>query len=369
MEQRNVTLVEPQAGTSMFSILWPLKIIQALVGFAVSLIIFASCVLTITAFMGDKGFWWDLSSHFRMQYLILQGIGLLLAVVSLKLAKKPKAEVLATVVFLAFFAGLNLTQVAPYYSFKPQTAHAATQQSTVRIMHFNVLGLLNRREEDVAAAIREADPHMVDLVEYTEDWQRKLEATGVFDNYPYRVSGQAHMALYSKIPLTRKELFFVPRDLPVANTANILARFNLDGKPVSLLVAHPVSPFLPKRLATQRKSFEMWVENRNRYGENLVIVGDLNTTPWSAEFKRLTSATDLRDSQLGFGIQPSWPTFLIPLEMRGKTDAKPTRLLQPLAIPIDHVLVSANIEVHDRKVGPFVGSDHLPVLAEIGLKP
>ncbi len=351
----------------MFSILWPLKVVQALVGFVVSLFIFASCVLTITAFLGDRGFWWDLSSHFRMQYLVIQVAGLLLSVLSLKLARKSKVEVLATVVFLAFFAGLNLVQVAPYYTPKPDLARAQTGRS-VKIMHFNVLGLLNRQENEVAAAIRAAKPDMVDLVEYTEEWQRKLEATGVFRDYPYRVSGQAHIALYSKVPLTHKRLFFVPRNMPVANTANILARFSLDGHPVSLLVAHPVSPFLPNRLATQRKSFDMWVNNRKHYGENLVIVGDLNTTPWSAEFKRLITQTDLRDSQLGFGIQPSWPTFFIPFEFRNKHTAQPSRLLQPLAIPIDHVLVSPRIEVLDRRVGPFVGSDHLPVLAEIGIK-
>jgi endonuclease/exonuclease/phosphatase (EEP) superfamily protein YafD len=61
---------------------------------------------------------------------------------------------------------------------------------------------------------------------------------------------------------------------------------------------------------------------------------------------------NLRDSQLGFGVQPSFPTFS-----------------WAIRIPIDHCLVSPEVVVLDRKLAPSVGSDHFPVMVELALKP
>jgi endonuclease/exonuclease/phosphatase family metal-dependent hydrolase len=36
-------------------------------------------------------------------------------------------------------------------------------------------------------------------------------------------------------------------------------------------------------------------------------------------------------------------------------------------IPIDHVVVSPEVRVTDRRVGPDVGSDHLPVEATLAI--
>ncbi len=56
----------------------------------------------------------------------------------------------------------------------------------------------------------------------------------------------------------------------------------------------------------------------------------------------------LSDSEQGFGPQPSWSTeLLIPV------------------VPIDHFLVSKDIEVLNRVLGPNIGSDHLPVYVDL----
>ena len=351
----------------MFSIFWPFKLLKFIVGLVLSTIIYGACALTAVAFFADKGFFWDLSTHFRMQYLVIQVIGLVLAIITLKMENKSKVEVLLTVTVLAFFIGLNGVAVGPYYlSPKPQRTDLAAGK-TVEIMHFNVLGLLNRQQKAVATAIRNENPEMVDLMEYTPEWRQKLEATGVFKGYPYRIAGQGNIALYSKIPL-RGQVVYAEGTKPLPQNANIRARFQLNGQSVNLLVAHPISPFLPGRWKEQQASFNYWINHRKTMGENLILMGDLNTTPWSSEFKRLIAATHLRDSQLGFGIQGSWPTIFIPFDMAHTAKATPNNILAPLAIPIDHALVSEKLLVVSRRLGPFVGSDHLPVVVEIGLK-
>ena len=78
---------------------------------------------------------------------------------------------------------------------------------------------------------------------------------------------------------------------------------------------------------------------------NVVLMGDLNTPPASAELKMLYSKTSLEPSHESPATFPSW---------------RPTRA-------IDHILVSGSIEVERRWALPHPVSDHLPVAASIVL--
>ena len=74
-------------------------------------------------------------------------------------------------------------------------------------------------------------------------------------------------------------------------------------------------------------------------------MGDLNTPPGSAELKMLYERTSLEHPLESPVTFPSW---------------RPTRA-------IDHILVSASIEVERRWALPHPVSDHLPVAATIRL--
>ncbi len=80
----------------------------------------------------------------------------------------------------------------------------------------------------------------------------------------------------------------------------------------------------------------------------VVVVGDLNTTMWSPFYKSMVKTARLRNARSGFGILPTWPTFM-PL----------------LSIPIDHLLVSKEIGVLKVHTGRYVGSDHLPLITDL----
>jgi endonuclease/exonuclease/phosphatase family metal-dependent hydrolase len=82
----------------------------------------------------------------------------------------------------------------------------------------------------------------------------------------------------------------------------------------------------------------------------VVLLGDLNLTPYSPPFDRLLGDSGLRDVMQGQGWQPTWRAGFWPLALR-----------------IDHVLVSSDLCVEDATVGPTVGSDHRPVLARLRL--
>src|SRR6185312_13426671 len=78
---------------------------------------------------------------------------------------------------------------------------------------------------------------------------------------------------------------------------------------------------------------------------NVVLMGDLNTSPMSAELKMLYMRTALEPPHESPATFPSW---------------RPTRA-------IDHILVSGSIEVERRWALPHLVSDHLPVAATIRL--
>lgn len=360
---------ESRAAQIVFSIFWPLNLAQGIVSLVLNGIVFLSCILTAMALMGDKGWVWSLTTHFRVQYLLVQAPAFFY--ISLRYWQKShphgprKIDQWLSLVVLACFMGLNLAAILPYYLPRPLSEEAQTfSGKPLKLMHMNVFGYKNTDTRRVVSAIQSENPDVVDLVEYTEPWQRSLEASTILKRYPYRVAGRGHIALYSKRPLEKARLVYAGKQ-QVANQANIIAQLWVNHRPLTLLVAHPASPIRPSHLTWLQESFQTWQQERTRLGKNLVVVGDLNTSPWSVEFKTLTEKTGLRDSQLGLGIQPSWPMSLPLLGIPNGPNLL-TRLLQ---IPIDHALVSENIVVLDRHTGPFVGSDHLPVIVTLAVQP
>jgi len=323
----------------------------------------------LMALMGDKGWIWSLTTHFRVQYLVIQLLALCIGGIGLWKKSKNKGllgvEHWLSLAVLAFFTGVNLLAVAPYFLPYRQPNPIETAKGHLKLMHFNLFGIINHNTDSVIQAIQEERPDVIDLVEYTDFWQTRLEESGVFKAYPYHVAGRGHIGMYSKVPLRNARLVFTSATRKVTNQANIIAQIPLGGEPVTLLVAHPASPILPSHLQMLQHSFQVWERERPHLGQNLVIVGDLNTSPWSVEFHQLIERTGLRDSQLGFGLQPSWPMILPAIGLR----STPTLITDLIAIPIDHVLVSNRLVVLSRKTGPFVGSDHLPVVVELGLAP
>jgi len=69
---------------------------------------------------------------------------------------------------------------------------------------------------------------------------------------------------------------------------------------------------------------------------------------WSSFYTNMVKTAKLRNARSGFGILPTWPTFL------------------PLAyIPIARFLVSKKIGVLKIHTGHNVGSDHWPLITDL----
>lgn len=82
---------------------------------------------------------------------------------------------------------------------------------------------------------------------------------------------------------------------------------------------------------------------------NLVIAADLNATPWSPGFRTLLQDGGLRHARQGVGILASWRWPPIPW----------------ITLPLDHFLFKGHLSMKNLRLGPDVGSDHLPLVAEL----
>ena len=83
-------------------------------------------------------------------------------------------------------------------------------------------------------------------------------------------------------------------------------------------------------------------------GELVVLMGDLNCTPFSPWFDRLLTRGLLRDSAVGLSLKPTWSSG-------------------PWWLPLDHILLGGKWEVRERRVyEDRLGSDHFPVMATLG---
>jgi len=93
-------------------------------------------------------------------------------------------------------------------------------------------------------------------------------------------------------------------------------------------------------------------------GGSQLLVGDLNMTPTSRAYHLLR--TELRDAfvEAGWGLGHTYPTTL-----RTIGSELPLPLLR-----IDYILHSSDLVARRAWVGPNGGSDHLPLIAEIGFR-
>jgi endonuclease/exonuclease/phosphatase (EEP) superfamily protein YafD len=127
---------------------------------------------------------------------------------------------------------------------------------------------------------------------------------------------------------------------------------DLDGMPIHVLASHPVSPLTPTRAAQRDRALERLASLARDLKGPVVIMGDLNATPWSPRLQALVADAELIDSQLGHGLQPSYPAD------RGR-----------FGLAIDHVLHTQELTAVDRELGPAFGSDHRMMHARLALRP
>lgn len=288
--------------------------------------------LTLAGFAGRWHWLLDLTSHFRWYYLLA-------ALVWYAITSRRRSR-LATA-WLAIAVGLNTWAMMPYWL--PSTTNA-DDGDPLAIVSLNVR-FENPDKQRTIAYLRDHNADVVVLLEVDDAWAtalRDLESI-----YPHRVvtpqPGLFGIAVLSRVPLD------TPRVVePGGGSTTVIAGLACGEQGCLLMAAHPLAPVSAEWSARRDAQFAAMGELTAGESRPVIVAGDLNATPWSHGFRALAAPRDLRDSAIGRGVQATWNA----------------RLWAP-RIPIDHVLVSPEIGVQSRTVGPDVGSDHLPVEASL----
>jgi endonuclease/exonuclease/phosphatase (EEP) superfamily protein YafD len=297
------------------------------------------CVVAALAFLGWTGDWhWfpELFSHFLPQYATFAAFLCLLVF----LGRSDRWRWAALGLTLPIWAAL-----LPFW----QSTDAADPppQSRLVLLQFNAA-----QESEPLARWLVAHPAAADIVLALEvDPGFADVITALETAYPYHIErllpGPFGIALLSRYPLVEaRALDFIGAEFPLVE-----AHVALPSGPLRLIGIHPPPP-VGEMMATLHRQFMEKLAGYLDYGMPTVVFGDFNATPWSPQARAFARATGLRDAGGGQGAIATWPAVV-------------ARYLDIFGLPIDRTLTSPGVFIENRRAGPFLGSDHLPVLTQI----
>lgn len=287
----------------------------------------------------------ELLSHFRVQSALASLV--LLPWFALLRRKWP---LILSVLLVAW----NAFDLLPWYFPDPNrhsTQVAQTTQSPsdnqLKVLMSNML-FSNSSTGPLEELIKHEKPDIVIIQELNESHVKLMER--LKKQYPHSLHDTFKPAfglgIWSRVPLSDKqEVFLGPSQIP-----SIYAGVSWGDETLHLLTTHPYPPINVVSFEQRNAQYTELVKFLKAKNGMQLLIGDLNVTPWSPYYRQLERDSGLRNARRRFGLLPSWPTHLPEL----------------VRIPIDHALVSPTLDVLDFRLGPELGSDHLPILLVIG---
>jgi endonuclease/exonuclease/phosphatase (EEP) superfamily protein YafD len=291
------------------------------------------------------GTWWlaDLFAHFRYHYALGAA---LLVLVALALGRRGSGLAAACLVLPQLWA----VAAPPRTPVEPPAAAAAG----FRVISANVHHA-NRRFDALVSAIERERPDIVALQEISSLWHATVERLAA--RLPHVApadwrTGRSDNILLSRFPIRDSRLMAPPGQYRAF--AHVEAALSIAGRDLRVLVVHPPVPNGPDYTATRQAHLDYYARLAAQGELPLLIVGDLNITPYSPRFRALLRAGRLNYVHLGWAWPASWPSA----SRRGLG-----RFVR--GFPIDHILTSGHFAVAEARVLEDVGSDHYPVLADL----
>lgn len=258
----------------------------------------------------------------------------------------------------------NIGAIWPYLPIGAPAA-AETEGVPLKVVSANVW----YRNDGYAAALRyleSSDADVIALIEVTPQWLTALQP--LYARYPYRIdcmqtTPPCEMLLLSRHPFQRAYAGRIEGRSPVI----VWGEIAFQGRPVTVAATHlgwPLRAAMDSDRVIAGKALQpafadaypleqsAQAANLAQYlkalGPDLVLMGDFNSVPWSRTQETLRAATGLQNAG---PMVPTWPSW------------------QPawLRLPIDQIMTRGALARRSFRHGFYIGSDHLPVEAEIAV--
>jgi endonuclease/exonuclease/phosphatase (EEP) superfamily protein YafD len=260
----------------------------------------------------------------------------------------------------------NIGTIWPYLPIGEPVA-AEAEGVPLKVVSANVW-YRNDGYEAAVHYLESTDADVIALIEVTPQWLTALQP--LYAKYPYRVdcmqtTPPCEMLLLSRHPFQRAyagriegrapviawgEVAFQGRSITVAATHlgwPLRAAMSSDRVIASSALQPAFADAYPLEQSEQAANLAQYLKT---LGPDLVLMGDFNSVPWSRTQETLRAATGLEDAG---PMVPTWPSW------------------QPswIRLPIDHIMTRGALARRSFRHGFYIGSDHLPVEAEITVTP
>jgi endonuclease/exonuclease/phosphatase (EEP) superfamily protein YafD len=283
-------------------------------------------LVTALAFAGALHPLLDWLVHFRAIYAAAG----LLALPALAANRRGLTLVAAAVV------AVNLGFMAPYAPMP--LAERVGYGTTFEVMAVNAYGNHSDHDE-LIARIRRDKPDILFVSELRHALKDRLVRE--FPHHVWKPEPYQQFGLFSTFPIEGGEYILAPNGRPTIN-----AVVSTPVGRIRVLGAHPTAPAGVSESHNRNVMLAQIAHAAGSSDEPVVVLGDLNVTMFSSHYAPLERA-GLTNARVGRGLRPTWPDW------------------SPVRIPIDHILVSHELEVCDTTVGETFGSDHLPLRATV----
>ena len=306
---------------------------------------FAAGLLALTGFLARSLWVADVISLFRPYALIASALALIAC-----LARRRVGLILVALVSLVLESGF-VAAPALEGDAHPRTAHL---EQALTVITFNCLGT-NPNSRTFVAWARRMRPDILVLEELPPSWRPELDTLA--DVLPYRASQlqdtPGDTDVFSRLPMLAAHAYRPAPDLRTLVHAVVVDR----GRQLQVFGIHPNTLQTPEEWGNRNNALELsaeWVAQTRR-GDPALVLGDWNTPPWSPYFQAFLRLSGLKSAD-GVVWPPVTRVLAAPLGVR-------------LGSPIDHVAASADIRVQGCWSGPELGSDHVPQICRLALKP
>jgi endonuclease/exonuclease/phosphatase (EEP) superfamily protein YafD len=250
---------------------------------------------------------------------------------------------------------VQLRRIWPFtrlHATQAQTAAGCAAGRRLSLLTAN-LKLRNSGAERLLDQVRRMRPDVVFVVELDSGWADALEP--LKQDYPHHLVHPRPdfwgMALYARLPLVDAQVQFLLDSYVPSIRAGLRLR---SGAVVAFHGVHPKPPTLFGHGTVQRDAELLLAARAIGCGPRpAVLAGDLNAVAWSRETGLFMRIGGLMDPRIGRGLfatfPATWPWFL--------------------RWPVDHVFFSGEFRLLHLAKLPDIGSDHLPLYAELCLEP